>query len=598
MDETPRTVVTWGPDICIEASDGKTPKSADGPAIAWWPSANRLYLAHCGASTEELYFLWYDGKWSDDIKLSGTNGHEYRSRLAPALAVFRNSLVLVWGGPSSLGFDDQNLYYATYDGSAWSPPARIGAKDSHETAEAPALAEYQGLLHLVYRGAGHSDPGDVHLYHCTFDGSEWTDEHKIDQEGYESHRGVALAVFDDRLYAIYSDRDEALHYGSFREGTWSESKRIPAWNYRTSHEPAAAVADGRLWVAFRAVRDISWPDADRILRFGAFNGTSWIDSREVLGGWAESKAGPALCAVPGDRLKLAHRGHDTTDLWTTEGVFVDRNYAGVTVVTAHNAFANDADGFLYTQQSYSVLDQLRRGVRGLMLDIFVKDDALYLCHGFCSPFNERRLSETLPEIQKYMASNPDAVVTLFIESGEGFDVGSSAVCKRFEDELRAAGLFDFLFSRTHWPITPDDQKWPTLDWMSRNGRLVVFTQSTPSSDFPYLFCLYGYSVETVYGDESLDPATWTDRRSESKPIDTASIPLFTMDHFPTADIFEGWGTLNGRDKVMSHVDACRSRYGRVPIFIAVDFFQRGDHGGPRRVAAELNLPIPRSLLTA
>src|SRR6185369_10751744 len=46
-----------------------------------------------------------------------------------------------------------------------------------------------------------------------------------------------------------------------------------------------------------------------------------------------------------------------------------RHYDQVTFVTAHNAFAATDYGWIYAQQGLTITDQLKLGVRGLMLDI-------------------------------------------------------------------------------------------------------------------------------------------------------------------------------------------------------------------------------------
>lgn len=46
-----------------------------------------------------------------------------------------------------------------------------------------------------------------------------------------------------------------------------------------------------------------------------------------------------------------------------------RRYDQVTFLTAHNAFASTENGWLYAQQGLSISNQLKLGVRGLMLDI-------------------------------------------------------------------------------------------------------------------------------------------------------------------------------------------------------------------------------------
>lgn len=70
---------------------------------------------------------------------------------------------------------------------------------------------------------------------------------------------------------------------------------------------------------------------------------------------------------------LALLGHAATAIGQVktidDSIDPSRRYDQVTFLTAHNAFANTEDGWLYAQQALSIPNQLRLGVRGLMLDI-------------------------------------------------------------------------------------------------------------------------------------------------------------------------------------------------------------------------------------
>ena len=50
-------------------------------------------------------------------------------------------------------------------------------------------------------------------------------------------------------------------------------------------------------------------------------------------------------------------------------------------LTAHNAFANESEGWLYCQQYESFADQLNLGIRAFMLDTWPKDGKIVLAHG-------------------------------------------------------------------------------------------------------------------------------------------------------------------------------------------------------------------------
>ena len=84
-------------------------------------------------------------KWSPQRHISE---HDYRTSKAPALANFNNELYMVWRGNGS-----DNLWFGYSDGESWSENRQIA---NNATSEAPALAEYNGKLYLAYL----RDPSD------------------------------------------------------------------------------------------------------------------------------------------------------------------------------------------------------------------------------------------------------------------------------------------------------------------------------------------------------------------------------------------------------------------------------------------------------
>ncbi len=268
-------------------------------------------------------------------------------------------------------------------------------------------------------------------------------------------------------------------------------------------------------------------------------------------------------------------------------------------LTTHNAFANWKDGWLgHAQQGYNtVSDQLDGGVRGLMLDTYAFDDPandrdVYLCHEDCRasqidrPGPLRRLEETLEEIRVFLEENPAEVVTLIFESYVGDD--RWRLSQAFRDSGTEPYLFFPLAPPANWSVDADG--WPTIQWMvETNKRLVVL--SSESGPFPYQ---WDYTVETVYGNDSLDGDEWCRERDESQALQGRSRSLYVMNHFPTFQMspepvfafFHGLGlasiasgisyAFNNRyDKLHDHVDACRDTHPALPTFpnfLAVDFY--------------------------
>lgn len=107
--------------------------------------------------------LWWtvfqpsENGWNDDEKFSG-----HRSSSNPALAGFQGRLHLVHRG----GTHDDSLWAAVYDAqTGWSADTRL---PGHSSSVGPALAVFSGKLHCVHRGHGN---GDRKLWWATYKNS-------------------------------------------------------------------------------------------------------------------------------------------------------------------------------------------------------------------------------------------------------------------------------------------------------------------------------------------------------------------------------------------------------------------------------------------
>lgn len=94
-------------------------------------------------------------------------------------------------------------------------------------------------------------------------------------------------------------------------------------------------------------------------------------------------------------------------------------------LTTHNSFAivgeksyTGTERIADCNQEDSVTDQLNNGVRGLMLDMYDFENAVWLCHSNGTCFNVTAFMpaiNTLKEIATFLAANPSEIITIFIE---------------------------------------------------------------------------------------------------------------------------------------------------------------------------------------
>ena len=251
-------------------------------------------------------------------------------------------------------------------------------------------------------------------------------------------------------------------------------------------------------------------------------------------------------------------------------------------LATHNAFANFDDGYWYAQQSMNLTEQLANGVSCLLLDIWDYDNDVCLVHEttWLKPFGRpAKLSEALQQVADYLSTDDDGVVTIVFE--DHVTINRSKIKQAFESiKVGNVSLWDMVFfaNQTNKGWSVSSQGWPTIEWMITNNlRLVVF--SSVMTPFPYQ---WSYMSENVYGDASLDQASWLEARSESQPLN--QLALCALNHFPTwapavganwlTDLLSNIATTNKYDTAVEMFTACKSKWGRLPNYFQVDFFEK------------------------
>lgn len=302
---------------------------------------------------------------------------------------------------------------------------------------------------------------------------------------------------------------------------------------------------------------------------------------------------------------------------------VNRRYNELTYLTAHNAyeyFALSHGKYTTAEPEYaaqiqpaSIPDQLAQGVRALMLDIECYNGEVCLCHRRCYR-SAIPLAPILVSVRKFLDQSDDAVVTIIFESRVMTDEEKALL----NEALNTAGLKDRVFDPQatyvadvdnpgDWPTQRNpssvhrnvsEDGWPSLLWMKLHKKdLVIFSERRDGGDgFPNI---WDYAVENHWGIFSLIRPTWCNPRRESQRLDDLERSLLTLNHFP-GSYFTGWlGSrlilrlhrwINSPRFIEKHIQAYQRRtQGRLPNFIAVDFFSIGGKtGSPMDTVRALN----------
>lgn len=237
-----------------------------------------------------------------------------------------------------------------------------------------------------------------------------------------------------------------------------------------------------------------------------------------------------------------------------------RPYDQVCYVTTHNAF-NYNGPFFFPNQTYPVSQQLTDGVRALMLDVYWYNNRPTVYHS-SNFLGNQPLADLLSDIKTFLDQHPAEVVTII-----------------FESYITAAQM-DAVFQQTsllpYLHIQPLGQPWPTLNTMIQSGkRLVVFTDDSNTTGYDWYHYMWDYAVETHYSAHSR-----TDLSCEFNRGDSTN-SLFILNHFVT-QVPLGYGlidsaqAINSNPYLQSRTMSCWAQTGKMPNFLTVDFYERGD----------------------
>ncbi|KMZ61668.1 PLC-like phosphodiesterases superfamily protein [Zostera marina] len=259
-------------------------------------------------------------------------------------------------------------------------------------------------------------------------------------------------------------------------------------------------------------------------------------------------------------------------------------------LVTHNSFSNlnepshtGTQRLTFYNQEDSVTNQLLNGVRGFMLDMYDFEDDIWLCHslqGHCYNFTAFEPAiNTLKEVGAFLAGNPSEIVTIFIED---YVHSFKGLTKLFTD----AGLFKYWFPVSEMPSGSGD--WPTVTTMvAKNHRLLVFTSIASKEADEGIAYQWRYIVENESGDPGIVQGSCPNRK-ESQPLNSRTASsLFLQNYFPTIPI-QNEACKEHSSGLVEMVGTCYKAAGRLPNFVAVNFYMRSNGGGVFDVQDKIN----------
>jgi hypothetical protein len=250
-------------------------------------------------------------------------------------------------------------------------------------------------------------------------------------------------------------------------------------------------------------------------------------------------------------------------------------------LTTHNSFAIVGEpshtGVLrvtFDNQEDSITQQLKNGVRALMLDTYDFRGDVWLCHsngGKCYDTTAfEPLIDTLKEIEAFLLANPTEIVTIILED---YVKAPNGLTKVFNE----SGLMNYWFPVSKMPQNGKD--WPRVsDMVAQNHRLLVFTSIKSKEQSEGIAYQWKYMVENQYGDDGMDKGKCFNR-AESPPLNDPTKSLVLVNYFPSVPV-KLTSCLQNSMGLNDMLNTCYNAAGhRWANFLAVNYYKRSDGRG-------------------
>ncbi|RXI07144.1 hypothetical protein DVH24_026280 [Malus domestica] len=298
---------------------------------------------------------------------------------------------------------------------------------------------------------------------------------------------------------------------------------------------------------------------------------------------AATDCGPGLycgnCPASGKNQPVCTRGQAIVPTSIINGLPFNK----YTWLATHNSFSivdappvAGVQRLTFYNQEDTVTNQLRNGVRGLMLDIFAR--LFMMCP---LDFSQQPAINTLTEVETFLSQNPTEIVTIIIEDYVKTPKGLTTL-------FTNAGLDKYWFPVAKMPRKGED--WPTVtEMVQENHRLLVFTSDASKEAQEGVAYQWKYMVENEAGDPGVKPGSCP-KRKESKPLNSKSASLFFQNYFSTYPV-EAEACEEHSSPLEQMIGTCYKAAGVMPNFLAVNFYMRSDGGGVFDAVDRMNGPV-------
>jgi hypothetical protein len=253
--------------------------------------------------------------------------------------------------------------------------------------------------------------------------------------------------------------------------------------------------------------------------------------------------------------------------------FCNRKYSDITFMASHNAaFVGRLpthNQFLYPEAGLSA------GIRYFTTQVHIENGEIRQCHTDCALLNVGGFEEILASLKGWLDKNPREVVTLQIGNGD-----DAIRIEEFEPHFKSTGAIDLVYTPNH---SLNKDQWPTLgEMIAANKRLVIFMDyNSDTKKVPYILPNFDAYVETPFsptkdnffncdidrpskGASVNNRMIWANHNLNTKLLGSILVPAASQA-----------SQTNSLGNIRQQTEICKTKYGRNPNVVMLDFVSEG-----------------------
>jgi hypothetical protein len=238
-----------------------------------------------------------------------------------------------------------------------------------------------------------------------------------------------------------------------------------------------------------------------------------------------------------------------------------RPYDQVIFPGTHNSNSSTSYGYSAFNANHDsgLTEQLEDGVRVMLIDVTYDGGETTMCHGPCGLGSTPHL-DGLAELSAFMLANPNEVLTIIYQD--------SISVEDMEADWVTSGLIDLVYAHV------DGEPWPTLGEMIDAGTRIVVTAESGGPPPDWYHHVWDVGWDTPYSYMAISEFSCALNRGSTDN------DLYLMNHWVNSALDlpsrDNAMEANAFDVLFDRGTQCTTEAGRVPNFVAVDFYEQGD----------------------